>query len=107
MKFKEKNVCFAVAVALLALTLWFTSCGVATAEAGADNKPCYHITVYSPAIDQGRYGGRRYAKYSVTTDNINDIFQSLGTLHDYEMIRIPRGNGRFDLVHVSLVAIES
>ena len=46
MKTEKRMVCFIAAAVLLILTLWFTSCGATTAEAGAERKPCYHVTVY-------------------------------------------------------------
>ena len=45
MKTEKRMVCFIAAAVLLILTLWFTSCGATTAEAGAERKPCYHVTV--------------------------------------------------------------
>lgn len=50
MKTEKRMVCFIAAAVLLILTLWFTSCGAATAEAEVERKPCYHVTVYSPEI---------------------------------------------------------
>lgn len=52
MKTEKRMVCFIAAAVLLILTLWFTSCGATTAEAGAERKPCYHVTVYSPEIEK-------------------------------------------------------
>ena len=46
MKTEKRMVCFIAAAVLLILTLWFTSCGATTAEAGARKKamlPCHGI----------------------------------------------------------------
>lgn len=44
MKLEKRIICFIVSAALLIVTLWFTSCGAATAEAGAvwAIQPCTH-----------------------------------------------------------------
>ena len=52
MKTEKRMICFIAAAVMLVLTLCFTSCGATTAEAEAERKPCYHVTVYSPAIEQ-------------------------------------------------------
>lgn len=76
---KKRLSCFAVAVVLLVLTLWFTSCGATSADAETKTKteaadhPCYHVTVYSPAIDEGTYAARRYPKYTITADALKEL----------------------------------
>lgn len=105
---KNRLVCFAVAAALLALTLWFTSCGATTAETRAEAKPCYHITVYSPAIEDGTYAARRYPKYTVTVDSFGELLPSpmKSAEREYQLLKIPLEDGRFELVSTSLVEIE-
>lgn len=71
---KKRFSCFAVAVMLLTLTtLWATACGSTSAEAGTADHPCYHVTVYSPAIDEGTYAARRYPKYTITADALKEL----------------------------------
>lgn len=108
MKPEKRIICFIVSAALLILTLWFTSCGAATAEAGAERKPCYHVTVYSPAIEDGTYAARRYPKYTITVDSFGELVPDpkLSSERDYQLLQIPLGNGRFELVSTSLVEIE-
>lgn len=105
---KNRFACFAVAAVLLALTLWFTACGSTAAEAGAANQPCYHITVYSPAIDDGTYAARRYPKYTVTVDSFSELLPTpvKSAEREYQLLQIPLGDGRFELVSTSLVEIE-
>lgn len=107
MRIKKRITCFAVAAALLALTLWFTACGSTTAEAEVEHKPCYHVTVYSPGIEKVGYAGRRKPKYTVTVDSFSELVPSSYSYEkEYQLLRIPRGDGRFDLVSTSLVEIE-
>ncbi len=107
MRIKKRITCFAVAAALLALTLWFTACGSTTAEAEVEHKPCYHVTVYSPGIEKVGYAGRRKPKYTVTVDSFSELVPSSYSYEkEYRLLRIPRGDGRFDLVSTSLVEIE-
>ena len=107
MRIKKRITCFAVAAALLALTLWFTACGSTTAEAEVEHKPCYHVTVYSPGIEKVGYAGRRKPKYTVTVDSFSELMPSAYSYEkEYRLLRIPRGDGRFDLVSTSLVEIE-
>lgn len=108
MKPEKRIVCFIVSAALLIVTLWFTSCGVATAEAGAERKPCYHVTVYSPAIEDGTYAAWRYPKYTITVDRFGELLPDpkLSAEREYQLLRIPLGDGRFELVSTSLVEIE-
>lgn len=69
---KKRFSCFAVAVVLLVLTLWFTSCGATSADAETkaetSDRPCYHVTVYSPAIEDGEHAARRHPKYTITKE---------------------------------------
>lgn len=105
---KKRLSCFAVAVVLLALTLWATACGSTSAEAGTADHPCYHVTVYSPAIDNGTYAARRYPKYTITVEDFSELLpdQKLSAEREYQLLRIPRSDGRFELVSTSLVEIE-
>mgnify|MGYP007038476433 CR=1 FL=1 len=108
MKPEKKMICFIVAAVLLILTLWFTSCGAATAEAEAERKLCYHVTVYSPAIEKVGYAGRRKPKYTITVDSFSELLPDpkISAEREYQLLRIPLGDGRFELVSTSLVEIE-
>ena len=108
MKPEKRMICFIVSAALLVLTLWFTSCGATTAEAEVERKPCYHVTVYSPAIEDGTYAARRYPKYTITVDDFGELLPDpkLSAEREYQLLRIPRSDGRFELVSTSLVEIE-
>lgn len=105
---KKRLSCFAVAVVLLALTLWATACGATSAEAGTADHPCYHVTVYSPAIDNGTYAAWRYPKYTITVEDFSELLPDpkLSAEREYQLLRIPRSDGRFELVSTSLVEIE-
>lgn len=76
MKTEKRMACFIVSAALLIVTLWFTSCSSTSAdaetktEAETADHPCYHVTVYSPAIEKVGYAGRRKPKYTITVDNL-------------------------------------
>lgn len=108
MKPEKRMICFIVSAALLIVTLWFTSCGAATAEAEVERKPCYHVRVYSPAIEDGTYAARRYPKYTITVDSFGELLPDtkLSAEREYQLLRIPLGDGRFELVSTSLVEIE-
>lgn len=108
MKTEKRMICFIVAAALLILTLWFTSCSATTAEAEAERKPCYHVTVYSPAIEDGTYAARRYPKYTITVNTFSDLVPTdpYSRERDYQLLQIPLENGRFELVSTSLVEIK-
>lgn len=108
MKNEKRMICFIVSAALLIVTLWFTSCGAATAEAGAERKPCYHVTVYSPAIEKVGYASRRRPKYTITVNAFSDLVPTdiYSRERDYQLLQIPLGNGRFELVSTSLVEIK-
>ena len=108
MKTEKRMVCFIAAAVLLILTLWFTSCGATTAEAGAERKPCYHVTVYSPAIEKVGYAGRRKPKYTITVEDFGELLPDtkLSAEREYQLLQIPLGDGRFELVSTSLVEIE-
>lgn len=105
MKPEKRMICFIVSAALLIVTLWFTSCGAATAEAEVERKPCYHVRVYSPAIEQVGYASRRKPKYTITVDSFRELVPD-SYEKEYRLLRIPLGNGRFELVSTSLVEIE-
>lgn len=102
---KKRLSCFVVAVVLLTLTLWATACGSTSAEAGTADRPCYHVTVYSPQIV---YGGMRHEKYTVTVEDFSELLPDpkLSAEREYQLLRIPRSDGRFELVSTSLVEIE-
>jgi hypothetical protein len=103
---KNRISCFAVAVVLLVLTtLWATDCGSTSAEAGTADCPCYHVTVYSPAIEDGTYAARRYPKYTITVDSFRELVPD-SYEKEYRLLRIPLKDGRFELVSTSLVEIE-
>lgn len=107
MKTEKRMICFIVSAALLIVTLWFTSCGAATAEAGTERKPCYHVTVYSPAIEKVGYAGRRKPKYTITVEDFRELLpKSYDCREQYHLLRIPLKDGRFELVSTSLVEIE-
>lgn len=110
MKPEKRMICFIVSAALLIVTLWFTACGAATAEAEVERKPCYHVTVYSPAIEQVGYASRRKPKYTITVDSFGELLPdtklSAEREREYQLLRIPLENGRFELVSTSLVEIE-
>ena len=110
MKTEKRMICFITAAVMLILTLWFTSCGATTAEAEAEaeRKSCYHVTVYSPAIEKVGYAGRRKPKYTITVDSFSELVPdpNISVESEYQLLRIPLGNGRFELVSTSLVEIE-
>lgn len=108
MKPEKRIICFIVSAALLIVTLWFTSCGSATAEAEVERKPCYHVTVYSPEIEKVGYASRRNPKYTITVDSFGELLPDtkLSSEREYQLLRIPLGDGRFELVSTSLVEIE-
>lgn len=108
MKNEKRIICFIVSAALLIVTLWFTSCGSATAEAEVERKPCYHVTVYSPAIEQVGYASRREPKYTITVDSFGELLPDpkLSSEREYQLLRIPLEDGHFELVSTSLVEIE-
>lgn len=108
MKPEKRMICFIVSAALLIVTLWFTSCGAATAEAEVERKPCYHVRVYSPAIEQVGYASRRNPKYTITVEDFGELLPDpkLSAEREYRLLRIPLEDGRFELVSTSLVEIE-
>lgn len=108
MKHEKRMIHFIVSAALLIAMLWFTSCGAATAEAEVERKPCYHVTVYSPEIEQVSYASRRKPKYTITVNTFSDLVptDTYSRERDYQLLKIPLGNGRFELVSTSLVEIE-
>lgn len=107
MKTEKRMVCFIAAAVLLILTLWFTSCGATTAEAGTERKPCYHVTVYSPEIEKVGYACRRKPKYTITVEDFSELLpKSYDCREQYHLLRIPLEDGRFELVSTSLVEIE-
>lgn len=108
MKLEKRMICFIVSAALLIVTLWLTSCGAATAEAEVERKPCYHVTVYSPEIEKIGYAGTRSPKYTITVDSFDELVPDpkLSSEREYQLLQIPLGDGRFELVSTSLVEIE-
>lgn len=106
-KIAKRAICFFVAATLLVLTLWLASCGATTAEAEAERKPCYHVTVYSPAIEQVGYASRRKPKYTITVDSFSELVPAPYSYEKgYQLLCIPLEDGRFELVSTSLVEIE-
>lgn len=108
MKPEKRIICFIVSAALLIVTLLFTSCGAATAEAKVERKPCYHVTVYSPEIEKTGYAGTRSPKYTITVENFSELLPDakISAVREYQLLRIPLEDGRFELVSTSLVEIE-
>ena len=107
MKIEKRMICFIVSAVLLIVTLWVTSCSATTAEAEAERKPCYHVTVYSPAIEKAGYAGRRKPKYTITVDSFSELVPSSYSYEkQYQLLQIPLEDGRFELVSTSLVEIE-
>lgn len=108
MKNEKKMICFIVSAALLIVTLCFTSCGADTAEAEVERKPCYHVTVYSPEIKKSGYARMRSPKYTITVDSFGELVPDtkLSSEREYQLLQIPLGDGRFELVSASLVEIE-
>ena len=84
------------------------ACGSTSAEAGTADHPCYHVTVYSPAIEDGTYAARRYPKYTITVEDFGELLPDpkLSAEREYQLLRIPLEDGRFELVSTSLVEIE-
>lgn len=105
---KNRIACFIVATLLLTLTLWFTACGSTSAEAEATVEPCYHVTVYSPEIEKVGYGSARHPKYTITVDDFSELLPDakMPAVMEYQLLRIPLEDGRFELVSTSLVEIE-
>lgn len=108
MKPEKRMICFIVSAALLIVTMLFTSCGAATAEAEVERKPCYHVTVYSPEIEQVGYASKRKPKYTITVNTFSDLVptDTYSRERDYQLLKIPLGDGRFELISISLVEIE-
>ena len=111
MKIERRITCFVMAAALLVLTLWLTACGSAVSAsaetAEAASHPCYHVTVYSPETEKIGYAGTRYPKYTITVDRFSELVPSSYSYEkEYQLLQIPLGDGRFDLVSTSLVEIE-
>lgn len=101
-----------ITILALSLTLLFTSCGSTSADAETKTEtetadhPCYHVTVYSPEIEKVGYGSKRHPKYTITVENFSELIPVDGYIYEYKMLKIPLGNGRFELVSTSLVEIE-
>lgn len=108
MKNEKRIICFIVSAALLIVTLWFTACSSASAEAGTADHPCYHVTVYSPEIEKTGYAGTRSPKYTITVDDFSELLPDpkLSAEREYQLLRIPLEDGHFELVSTSLVEIE-
>lgn len=114
MKTEKRMICFIVSAALLIVTLWFTSCSSTSAdtetktEAETADHPCYHVTVYSPAIEKVGYAGRRKPKYTITVEDFGELLPDpkLSAEREYQLLQIPLEDGRFELVSTSLVEIE-
>lgn len=111
-KINHRFIRFTIATVALLLTLLFTSCHPTAAKASAKaeeaSKPCYHVTVYSPEIEKVGYAGRRKPKYTITVDGFGELVPNpkLSSEREYQLLQIPLGDGRFELVSTSLVEIE-
>lgn len=109
---KKRLSCFAASVVLLALTLLATACSPTSADTETKTEtsdhPCYHVTVYSPAIEDGTQVARRYPKYTITVEDFGELLPDpkLSAEREYQLLRIPLEDGRFELVSTSLVEIE-
>ena len=108
----HRFICLVITILALSLTLLFTSCGSTSADAEtktetADN-PCYHVTVYSPEIDHAGNGSERHPKYTITVEEFGELLPDpkLSAEREYQLLRIPLEDGRFELVSTSLVEIE-
>ena len=108
-KINHRFIRFTIATVALLLTLLFTSCHPtatkASAKAEEASKPCYHVSVYSPAIGNAGYTSLRVKKYTITVKSFNEL-TPISNARDYKLLQIPLGNGRFELVSTSLVEIE-
>ena len=107
-KMNRRFICFAIATVALLITLFFTSCGSTTAKAEGTSKPCYHVSVYSPAIECFGNATWRDPKYTITVDSFSELLPDpdMTAKMEYDLLRIPLGDGRFELVSTSLVEIE-
>lgn len=103
--------CLVITILALSLTLLFTSCGSTFSDAETKTEtadhPCYHVTVYSPKIDHAGNGSERHPKYTITVEEFGELLpDQLSAERDYQLLRIPLEDGRFELVSTSLVEIE-
>ena len=59
-------------------------------------------------FDSETYAARRYPKYTITVDDFGELLPDpkLSAEREYRLLRIPRSDGRFELVSTSLVEIE-
>lgn len=109
-KMNHRFICFAIATVALLTTLFFTSCSSTAAKVESSknsSKPCYHVTVYSPAIGDFYSNTRRAPKYTITVDSFSELMPDPESAEmEYHFLRIPLGGGRFELVLTSLVEIE-
>nr|DAZ45088.1 MAG TPA: protein of unknown function (DUF4972) [Caudoviricetes sp.] len=108
-KVNHRFICFVIATVTLMLTLLFTSCSSVSAETKTEtaDHPCYHVTVYSPKIDHAGNGSERHPKYTITVNDFEELLpDQLSAERDYQLLRIPLEDGRFELVSTSLVEIE-
>lgn len=116
MKPEKRIIHFIVSAALLIVTLLFTSCSSTSTDAETKtetetetaDQPCYHVTVYSPAIEDGAHAARRYPKYTITVEDFSELLPDpkLSAEREHRLLRIPLEDGRFELVSTSLVEIE-
>lgn len=107
----HRFVCLVITILALSLTLLFTSCGSTSADAETKTEtadhPCYHVTVYSPEIEHAGNGSERHPKYTITVEKFSELLpDQLSAERDYQLLRIPLEDGRFELVSPSLVEIE-
>lgn len=110
----HRFICLVITILALSLTLLFTSCGSTSADADTKtetetvNNPCYHVTIYSPEIDHAGNGSERNPKYTITVEEFGELLPDpkLSAEREYQLLRIPLEDGRFELVSTSLVEIE-
>lgn len=108
-KVNHRFICFVIATVTPMPTLLFTSCSSVSAETKTEtaDHPCYHVTVYSPKIDHAGNGSERHPKYTITVNDFEELLpDQLSAERDYQLLRIPLEDGRFELVSTSLVEIE-
>lgn len=106
----HRFICLVITILALSLALLFTSCSSTSvdAETKTADHPCYHVTVYSPEIDHAGNGSERHPKYTITVEEFSELLPDpkLSVEREYQLLRIPLEDGRFELVSTSLVEIE-
>lgn len=109
---KHRFICLVITILALSLTLLFTSCSSTSVDvetkAETADRPCYHVTVYSPEIEHAGNGSERHPKYTITVEKFGELLPDpkLSAEREYQLLRIPLEDGHFELVSTSLVEIE-